>query len=99
MNNYRTMIMDYMTWLESAKIVSDLGEELKEETLKGVPGLLFGDMSHIEIRMEMRSNPGVAKLETSFGCITGREEIETQSLLEAVDFLWNTHSSMEWSRG
>lgn len=98
MNNYKTMIMDYMSWLSSAKIVPDLGKELNEETLKGISGLLFGDMSHIEIRSEIRCNPGIAKLEVSFGCITGREEIETENLMEAIDFLWNTHSSMEWGK-
>lgn len=96
-NNYKTMIMDYMSWLSSAKIIPDLGKELNEETLQNTPGLLFGDMSHIEIRIGIRHSEHTTS-GISFGCITGREEIETENLMEAIDFLWNTHSSMEWGK-
>jgi len=70
----------YLGWLSSAEFCEDLGKRTGDETVVGVKGVVFDDGAFIEFREE------------GFGCRTGREEIESESLFEVVDFLWHTHS-------
>ena len=77
----------YLSWCATARLVPDIAKETNGET-EG-PGLMFGDGAFIEIRYF-----GMAGM--TFGCQTGREEIESTSLAEVMDFLWYTHSMSEW---
>lgn len=86
----------YLSWCATARLVADIGKEIGDESLDGVMGLMFGDNSFIEIRTEMKSDKGMSWVEPKFGCVTGREEIESTSLAEVMDFLWYTHSMNEW---
>jgi hypothetical protein len=55
---------------------------------------MFGDGGYIEIVISFNEAGGYGT--ATFHCITGREEIESQSLSEVMDFLWYTHSMNEW---
>lgn len=72
----------YMTWVKSAELCQNLGKHrlITDESLEGVPGIVFDDGSYIEIRGD------------EFGCITGREERVSRRLFDVLDFLWFTHA-------
>jgi hypothetical protein len=86
----------YLSWCATARIVSDLGKEVGDTTISNGPGLIFGDGAFIEIANEVAPEGSGHILKWTFKCITGREEIESTSLAEVMDFLWYTHSMNEW---
>jgi len=82
----------YLSWVSTAKLVTNIGKEIGDYNFENVPGLVFDDLSFIEIKI-MFDKP------STFNCVTGREEIESANLFEVIDFLWYTHSVSEWPNG
>jgi hypothetical protein len=86
-----------MSWVNTARIVSDIGKEVGDTTISNGPGIIFRDGSFIEIANQIEENAGRIGLKWIFKCTAGREEIESDIFFEIVDFLWRNHSIYEWS--
>lgn len=72
----------FLYWLATAELIKDLGEELKDDGLKGVRGILFEDKSYMSVNVE----------DAEFWTICGREEFLDSNFMRVAQFLWDNHA-------
>ena len=82
----------FLSWLSTATLVGDVGEDLNESTLVGYAGLIFDDRSYITINMSDFEVP-------QFHTVCGREEFADDELMSVCQFLWDNHARDNWHEG
>lgn len=77
----------FMKWMVTARLTGSVGDHelVKDQSLKGCPGFVFCDGGYVLLVEGARGD-------RHLHVPVGRDELATDRLAEAVDYLWKNHS-------